>query len=267
VRPRADIFAFGCVLYELLTGKRTFSGKTITETLGAIIHKEPDWAALPNTTPWRIHELLRRCLTKDAHDRLRDIANVRIEIKLALKEPATELPIGVTSPAQPTRRLWAMAVGLVALGAVFAGLAVWLLTQPSSPEQSLNRFVIRPSPPAVLTSILYNEVAISPDGRQLVYMGVGEGGRQLYLRSLDDFVDRPIPGTANPTGTVFFSPDGKSIAFFAEGKLKKTSLAGGSPITLCDAPAGNRSGDWFEDTIVFTATFESSQGLYRVLSP
>ncbi len=136
--------------------------------------------------------------------------------------------------------------------------------QPSSPEQSLNRFVMTPSPPVVLVSGFANEVAISPDGRQLVYMGVGEGGSQLYLRSLDEFVDRPIPGTANPVSTVFFSPDGKSIGFFAEGKLKKTSLAGGSPIMLCDAPTGLRSGDWFEDTIVFSATLESGQFLYRL---
>ncbi len=95
-------------------------------------------------------------------------------------------------------------------------------------------------------------------------MGVGEGGRQLYLRSLDVFVGRPIPGTVWPRGIVFFSPDGKSIGFFAEGKLKKTSLAGGSPITLCDAPTGYRSGDWLEDTIVFSASLESGPGLYRV---
>jgi len=264
VDKRADIFAFGCVLYELLTGKRTFSGKTITETLGAIIHKEPDWAALPHTTPWRIQELLRRCLTKDVSDRLDGIGNVRTEIKLAMEEPTSASPTGVAIPGQPVQQRWTMAIGLVLLGAVVAGLAVWLLIQPSSPEQPLNRFVIRPSPPVVLASTNYKEVAISPDGRQLVYMGVGEEGRQLYLRSLDDFVDRPIPGTANPRGIVFFSPDGKSIGFFAEGKLKKTSLAGGSPITLCDAPAGLRSGDWFEDTIVFAATLESGQGLYRV---
>ena len=263
VDKRADIFAFGCVLYELLTGKRTFSGKTITETLGAIIHKEPDWEALPRTTPWRIQELLRRCLTKDAHDRLRDIATVRIEVKLALYEPAGELPTGVASAAQPTRQRWSLTVGLV-VGAVVAGLAVWLLIQAPSAEQSLSRFVIRPSPPVVLPALNSNEVAISPDGRQLVYMGVGEEGRQLYLRSLDDFVDRPIPGATNPTGIVFFSPDGKSIGFFSDNKLKKTSLAGGPPITLCDAPSGFRSGDWFEDTIVFTATSESGQGLYRV---
>ncbi len=263
VDKRADVFAFGAVLYELLTGKRAFEGETITETLASILKGEPDWKALPAPTPWRIQELLRRCLTKDAHDRLRDIANVRIEIKLALEEPTAESPTGIASAVQPGQRRWALAVGLV-VGAVVAGLAVWLLVQPSSPEQPLNRFVIRPSPPVVLASVNPNEVAISPDGRQLVYMGVGEGGRQLYLRSLDDFVDRPIPGTATPSGNVFFSPDSKSIGFFAEGKLKKTSLAGGSPITLCDAPPGGRSGDWFEDTIVFTAILASGQGLYRV---
>jgi len=156
-----------------------------------------------------------------------------------------------------------MTVSLV-VGAVVAGLAVWLLIQPSSPDQPLNRFIIRPSPPVVLASVLSNEVAISPNGRRLVYRGVGEGGSQLYLRSLDELVDRPIPWTANPSGTVFFSPDGESIGFFADNKLKKTSLAGGSPSTLCDAQSGFRGGDWFEDTIVFAATLESGQGLYRV---
>ncbi len=264
VDKRADIFAFGCVLYELLTGKRAFEGETITETLGAIIHKEPDWVALPGATPWRIKELLDDCLQKEAHDRLHDMANVRIQIKKALKEPVTASPTELASATQPGQQRWTLTVGLVVLGAVVAVLVTWSLIQPSSPEQSLNRFVIRPSPPVVLASTNAKEVAISPDGRQLVYMGVEEGGSQLYLRSLDDFVDRPIPGTENPGLMVFFSPDGKSIGFFAEGKLKKTSLAGGSPITLCDAPTGRRGGDWFEDTIVLAATLGSGQGLYRV---
>ena len=262
VDKRADIFAFGCVLFELLTGKRTFDGKTITETLGAIIHKEPDWKALPATIPLRIKELLQDCLQKEAHDRLHDIANVRIQIKKALKEPVTASPTDVAGAVQPGQQRWAFGVALV-LGAVVAGLATWLLVQPSAPEQAPNRFVIRPSPAVVLATGLANEVAISPDGRHFVYRGIGEGGSQLYLRSLDDFVDRPIPGTANP-GSSFFSPDGKSIGFFADGKLKKTLLAGGSPITLCDAPSAGRTGGWFEDTIVFTANFPSGQGLYRV---
>jgi len=263
VDKRADVFAFGSVLYELLTCKRAFEGETITETIAAVLKSEPDWEKLPGDTPWNIRTLLRRCLHKDANDRLHDIANVRIEIKLALEQPAAELPTGVTNAVQPRVQRLGLTVGLV-VGAVIASLAFWFFIQPSSPEQSLNRFVIRPSPPVVLTSTNSNELAISPDGRQLVYMGVSEGVSQLYLRSLDDFVDRPIPGTENPRGIVFFSPDSKSIGFLAGGKLKKTSLAGGSPITLCDVPSAGRSGDWFEDTIVFTALFDSGQGLYRV---
>ena len=263
VDKRTDIFAFGCVLYELLTGRRTFAGKTVTDTLAKVLEGVPDWKALPNNTPWRIQDLLGRCLTKDPDDRLLHIGEARILIKKALEEPA-ESPTGVASAVQPGGQRWAMTVGLVVLGAVVAGLAVWLLIQPSSPEQSLNRFVVRPSPPVVLISSNSKEVAISPDGRQLVYIGIEEGVSQLYLRSLDEFVDRPIPGTRLPGGIVFFSPDGESIGFFAEGKLKKISLAGGSPITLCDAPQGARTGDWFEDTIVFTANLESGQGLYRV---
>ena len=264
VDKRADVFAFGAVLYELLTGKRAFEGETITETIAAVLKSEPDWEVLPNNTPWRIQELLCRCLTKDAHDRLRDIANVRVEIKLALQEPSAESPTRVTSAVQPGHQRWGMAAGLV-VGAVVAGLTVWLLVQPSSPEQLLNKFVVTPSLPGVLRNTSNKDVAISPDGRHLVYFGVGEGGTtQIYLRSLDDFVDRPIPGTENSIEFTFFAPDGESLGIFQEGKLKKISLAGGSPMTLCDAPMRALSGDWFDDTIVFTATLESGQGLYRV---
>jgi serine/threonine-protein kinase len=264
VDKRADIFAFGAVLYELLTGRRAFEGETVTDTLAAVLKSEPDWRKLPDSTPWRIKELLDDCLQKEVGDRSHDISHARIQIKKALKEPATASPTDSTRAVQPGGQPWGMIAGLVVATAVVAGLVVWLLIQPSSPEPPLNRFVIRPSPPAILASTTANEVAISPDGRQLVYMALGEGGVQLYLRSLDDLVDRPIPGTANPLGMVFFSPDGESIGFFAEGKLKKTSLAGGSPIALCDALSGGQTGDWFEDTIVFTATLESGQGLYRV---
>ena len=205
VDKRADIFAFGAVLYELLTGKRAFEGETITETIAKVLESEPKWELLPENTPWTIRTLLRRCLTKDILDRLDGIGNVRIEIKLALQEPAAQSPTGAASAVQPTRRLWAMAVGLVVLGAVVAGLGVWLFIQPSSPEQSLNRFVITPSSTAVLTNLEKREVAVSPDGRQFVYYArpnVGEQTREgrLYLRSLDHFVDRPIPGAIDVPG-------------------------------------------------------------------
>ena len=265
VDTRADIFAFGCVLYELLTGKRTFDGKTITETLGAIIHKEPDWAALPATTPWRIQELLRRCLTKDAHDRLRDIANVRVEIKLALAEPTTESPTGAASAAQPTRRLWAMAVGLVALTAVVTGLAIWSLMPPRV-LPPLTKLAITPLLTTPLGDAQDNDLAISADGRQVLYRASSErGSQQLYLHSMDDLVDRPISGTEDtPLGSPFFSPDGKSVAFFRQGRLHRVSLSGGSSMVLCVA-SPSMSGSWgSDDTIVFSSGSDFGQQLYRV---
>ena len=264
VDKRADIFAFGAVLYELLTGKKTFDGKTVTDTLAKVLEGVPDWKALPANTPWRVQELLRRSLTKDAHDRLRDIANVRVEIKLALDEPATASPIELTGAAQPVQQRWTAAVAGV-VGAVIAGLVVWFLVQPSPPGQTLNKFVITPSPPAILANVDGSEIAISPDGRHLVYLASGEDGlNHLYSRSLDDFVDRTIPGTANASSGIFFSPDGESLGFFATGQLKTISLAGGSPVTICNASATGRAGGWFEETIFFSGITESGQGLYRV---
>ena len=261
VDKRADIFALGCVFYELLTSKRTFDGKTITETLGAIIHKEPEWEALPAATPWRIQELLRRCLTKEPHDRLDGIANVRIEIKLAVEEPTPVLPTGVTSAGQSPLWMRAIPWSIAAVAIVVAGLALWSLARPTL--KTINKFVITPSSAASLRSTAANELAISPDGRHFIYAASSESGSRLYLRSLDDFVDRPIPGTEGVTGSPFFSPDGKSIGFFAEGSLRKLSLTGGSPITLCQAEGPRLGGSWDPDgTVVFT----DRSGLYRVPS-
>ena len=269
VDKRADIFAFGAILYELLTGRRAFEGESITETLASILKGEPNWETLPQNTPTRIRELMADCLEKGLDDRLPDIGSARIQIKKALTEPSTASSIDPTGAAQPVQQRWGITMGLVVLALAVGGLVSWLLIQPSSPEQSLNKFVITPSPPVILTNTTGTEVGISPDGRHLIYMGVGQAGRQLYLRSLDDFVDRPIPGTTNAVGMAFFSPDGESIGFFGEGKLKRISLAGGSPIVLCDAAVAGRSGDWFENTIVFSAvsvagSAGSGPDLYRI---
>jgi len=135
VDKRADIFAFGAVLYELLTGKRAFEGETITETIAAVLMGNPQWEALPENTPWRIRELLDDCLQKEAYDRLHDMANVRILIKKALKEPATVSPIGVSSPMQPP--LWKRAIpwSIAFVMAVIAGVVSWN-TMQSDPQPS-----------------------------------------------------------------------------------------------------------------------------------
>ncbi len=262
VDKRADIFAFGAVLYELLTGKRAFEGETITETIAAVLKSEPDWEKLPSDTPWRIQELLRRCLTKEPHDRLDGIANVRIEIKLALSEPATISPIGVGSAAQPP--LWKRAIPwsvALLMGVIAISIAFWSSRQSTSPP--LTKFMIAPALPASTTRLSGN-LAISADGRHVVYRSNTEKGDQLYLRSLDDLVERPIPGTEGALSP-FFSPDGNSVGFFAGFQLKKVSLAGGSPITLCDARRLGVSGSWSpDDTIVFSAFHESGNALFRV---
>ncbi|MCZ6879307.1 MAG: protein kinase, partial [Acidobacteria bacterium] len=263
VDKRADIFAFGCVLYELLTGKRTFDGKTITETLGAIIHKEPDWEALPAITPWRIRDLLGRCLTKDAHDRLHDIANLRIEIKLALEEPTTVSPIGVVSTVQPP--LWRRALPWTAtllMGVIAISIAFWSSSSPTLP--SLRKLVINPSPTAPLGNSRFRDLAISPDASHVVYFaGAGTSG-QLFVRAMDDLTAAPLSGTEGVVREFFFSPDGEWVAFVAGGKLKKVSLVGGAPITLCDV-GGFEGGSWgSEGTIVFAGNLGSGTGLSRV---
>ena len=266
VDKRADIFAFGCVLYELLTSKRTFDGKTMTETLGAIIHKDPNWSALPNTTPWRIQELLRRCLTKDAHDRLRDIAHVRIEIKLALSEPATVSPIGQTLAGQPGRWGRTITLGLVALAGTAIGVAIWsLMRPPLSPPAPLKQLVIQlPSTAPFEVETWRPAVALSPDGTRLVYVANRGGKRQLYLRQMDRLEATPIPGTEGGLSP-FFSPDGQSVGFVVGYNLKNVSVSGGAPQTLANVPPVTRGASWGpDDTIIFTA--DPNSGHSRILA-
>jgi len=261
VDKRADIFAFGAVLYELLSGKRAFEGETIAETIAAVLKSEPNWEGLPESTPSSIRTLLRRCLTKDVHDRLEGIANVRIEMKLALTQPATISPIGVGSTTQPSRWKVAIPWSIAVVSVVIAiSIAFWSSRQPTPPP--LTKFVVAPAPPS--TEQFSGHLAISADGRHVLYRPNTEEGAQLYLRSLDDLVERPIPGTERAVSP-FFSPDGESVGFFVGDQLKKVSLSGGPPITLCDARGTQVSGSWSPDgTIVFSAGYESGSKLYRV---
>jgi len=225
VDKRADIFAFGAVLYELLTGKRAFEGETITETIAAVLKSEPDWEKLPSGTPWGIRTLLRRCLQKELNRRLQHIGDVRIEIEEALSEPITGPLTGETGAVQPP--LWKRVIpwSITAGAVLVAGLAIWSLTAPTLP--TLRRLVVSPPESAPLSDSILNDLAISPDGKHLVYLANTEGTTQLYVRSLDNFEARPIPGTEGATGAPFFSPDGESIGFVAGDQLTRVPLAGG----------------------------------------
>ena len=251
VDKRADIWAFGSVLFELLTGKRAFEGETITESIASVLKGEPEWEELPEDTPWRIQDLLRRCLSKDPHDRLHAIADVRIEIKLALDEPleAGLRPVG-TSRAQSTwrRSLPFLLTALVA--AALMGLGVWTLSPTAT--RPVARMVIALSPSQQLDSTGLSEgaVAFSPDGTHLVYVGNREDARSLYLRPMDQLEAQPIEGTEGATSP-FFSPDGAWIGFFSDGEMKKVPINGGTSVFLADAPTARGASWGSENTIVF----------------
>ena len=264
VDKRADIFAFGAVLYELLTGKRAFEGETITETLGAIIHKEPEWDVLPGATHWRIRDLLGRCLQKAVHDRLDGIANVRIEISMALSEPAQVSPIRQTPTGRPGRWGRNITLGLVALAGAALGVAIWsLMRPPLSPPSPLRQLVIQlPSTALLEVEAGHPAVAFSPDGTRLAYVANRGGKKQLYLRRMDRLKATPITGTEGGYGP-FFSPDGQSVGFAVGTKLKKVPLSGrGIPDRqLCASDYTGAS--WGSDnTIIFTA--DPNQGLSRI---
>ena len=264
VDKRADIWAFGCVLYECLTGTQLFGGETTTDCIAKVLQKEPDWEALPEGTPWRVRDLLRRCLEKDAHQRLRDIGDARIEIRQAQTDPV-DPTLAQVAPvvASSSWRRRAILGGVIGLVGSVVGFFLWNLADDSQPTQPT---VVTQFPvvlPAGATLRGY-QLALSPDGTQLVYAAHRGDTPQLYVRALDQLESKPIPHTEGAVHP-FFSPDGKWVGFFISpeglgGALKKLSVMGGTPQTLCEVTAP-RSGSWGQDG---TIVFGQRPGLWRV---
>jgi Tol biopolymer transport system component len=260
VDKRTDIWAFGCVLYELLTGKQAFAGDDITDILAAVVRADPDWQALPPATPVKIRDLLRRCLQKDKTMRLRDAGDARIEIHEALTSPAPNVPAVPTLPAVPAWRQVAVAGIVLLAGAAIAGVAVWNL-RPASP-QPVSRLAV-PLPPGESLRMLNTQVlALSPDGSRIAYVSSRAGKQQIYLRAFDSMESKALSGTEGAE-SLFFSPDGKWLGFSAGGKLMKVSMSGGAALSICEAP-NPRGVTWGDNgTIVFAPGFGVS-GLSQV---
>jgi len=265
VDKRTDIWAFGCVFYEMLTRRTPFEGQTLSDILAAILKHEPDISALPQGTPPKIRDLLRRCLQKDSQRRLRDIGDARIEIEELSATPATTEPAKAlaTSKMKGWRRasFWAAACCLLA---ALAGITVWKLKPSLRDTAPVARFLL-PIPSGVhLASANYSDLslAVSPDGTHVAFIGDQGGRRQLYLRTLEAADTKTLQGTDDATNP-FFSPDGQWLAFFADGKLKKMPSGGGTPIVLADA-GSSRGGNWGDDgTIVFTPSARGA-GVFQV---
>ena len=254
---RSDVWAFGCVLYEMLAGRRAFEGDDMSDTMAAVLRGEPDWAALPPTTPRRVQRLLRLCLQKDLKQRVPDIAIARFEIDEALKSPGED---GEVAGAGRTRRWRAIAAAAVVLAAACAATAaaVWDSTRPAPPR--VTRFDIAPALTAPFTvGPAGVNLVVSPDGSQIAYHVRGGG---LELRRFDRLESQRIPGTEEAQHPAF-SPDGRSLVFVKDRKLHRLALDTTTSVALCDVfnVAGT---SWLTgDAIVFAQT-GAQGGLYRV---
>jgi len=268
IDKRTDIWAFGCVVYELLTGDQCFPGETVSDTIAKILEREPEWAKLPEETPLGIQRLLRRCLTKDPKRRLQDIADARNEIDLVKSGDPLSSGISIADtqhPRQDARRrpplLW-MALSAILL--VVAAVSTVGYFRQAREQMPLYRLSIASEPGASFVSRgdYAGPVSVSPDGRHVAYVARdAEAGRMLWVRDLDAATARRMAGTELCTFP-FWSADSRSIGFFAGGKLKRVEIDGGLPITLCDADAG-RGGTWSASgDILFSPTYRA--GIYRV---
>jgi eukaryotic-like serine/threonine-protein kinase len=260
VDRRADVWAFGCVLYEMLTGRQTYpQGETISDTLAGILARDPDWQALPPDLPMRVRALLERCLRKDPAKRLQDMGNARIE----LEEAGGESEVGSLAAAAPTkasRYEKPLAIAAAACFLLAAGLGARLWFAPAADRPAI-RFE------ATLPNNLANEAGfyLSPDGLKVAFVTAQPA--EVWVRQLDSGAAEPIPSTEGiANSNIFWSPNSQDIGFFAEGKLKRVAAAGGPSQVLCALPAGGvYFGTWSTDGVILVASDGSPGGpLLRV---
>jgi serine/threonine-protein kinase len=258
---RTDIFAFGTVVYEMATGKKTFEGKSQAGLIAAILDREPPAiSSLQPAAPAQLDHLVKRCLAKEPDDRWQSATDLGYELKWIAGNPSQSVS-GVSSTPIHTpqkRRFFAIPAWIAVVAVVLTAVAVWIFKPAGSPhDQGVVRLEVSLPPGEKVEFSGGPPIAISPDGAQMVY-----GTREtLYLRAIDNLDPKPISGTAGATNP-FFSPDGQWIGFFAQGKLKKIALTGGPAQVVCDASYGV-GGSWGSDGTIYFAPSNIS-GLFKV---
>jgi serine/threonine protein kinase len=258
VDRRADIWSYGVVLWELLTGERLFDGETISHTLADVLRAPIHFDKLPKEMPVAIRTLLERCLDRNVKSRLRDIGEARVAIQQYLANP--DAPVEQAETASPAGSRWKYALfGALLVAVLISGLPSWYRFRQPAPGRLVSQFTIE-APPQTTFANSYAATAVSPNGRYIVFAANrGAGNRLLWLRPLDSLEAHPLPGT-DGANFPFWSPDSKSIAFIAENKLKRFDLGGSGPLALCDAPQSvlaPNGGTWNRDGLILFAGAES----------
>jgi serine/threonine-protein kinase len=252
---RSDVWAFGCVLYEMLTRKRAFAGEDVSDTLASVLRGEPDWSAL-STEAAHLTSVLKRCLEKDPKQRLRDIADV----KLLLEAAASSQVVTTRAPSRRGGWMWAITVLSLIAGGAIAALLVSLRSRTIPPH--VTRFeVTTSSQEPFITEAPGTNVAISPDGSRVVYTARGSGPEHLVVRQLDQLGVKPIAGSEGAIHP-FFSPDGQQVGFALRDEIRRVAVGGGPSVLICRSPAPFRGATWGPNgSIVFAVV---GGGLFRV---
>ncbi len=265
VDKRTDVWAFGAVLYEMLTGARAFEGEDVTELLASVVKSTPNWAALPADLPSSVVTLIQRCLEKDRKTRIGDIAVARFLLS-ADASVASAAPAVSGSSGAPSR--WLQLVPWVAAAVVVGAMVLWLLPRRADEARPVAHLLMNLLPAESLASSpnayprpARTAMVFAPDGRRVVFAGARGTATQLYARALDQTDAMPIPGTEGGQAPML-SPDGAWIGFWADDKMKKVPVGGGPPVTICDLPDDSFWGaSWGEDDTIF---FAARAGMFKV---
>ena len=272
---RADVWAFGVVLYEMLTGRRAFEGGDVSEVMAGVIKSEPEWDRLPKELPPALVTYLQRCLQKDPRERLRDIGDVRLAMAGAFDLPAPSLvEVPELVVVAPQLQVWqrpAPAATLVVVLLALTGVAVWTATRPSLPAPSpVVRFAVaHDEEPQLFIASRSPDIAISPGGEHIAYMAGanGLGAEQLRVRALDQLTSELL--AEGELNSPFFSPDGTSVGFYDRGGgtaqvMFRVSVLGGPVATICDLQGDLRGASWGTDGTIVFGSANASTGLWRV---